>query len=91
MDYLAGIVLIIAPWLFGFNEGGAKTWVPVILGVAAIAYSLLTDYELGVMRVLPMPAHLMLDFGSGAFLALSPWLFGFNDDVWVPHVVLGIF
>jgi hypothetical protein len=31
------------------------------LGFAAITYSLLTDYELGALRVLPMPVHLTLD------------------------------
>jgi hypothetical protein len=43
------------------------------------------------MRVIPMPVHLTLDALSGALLAVSPWLFGFADHVWVPHVVLGLF
>ena len=36
MDYLMGILLIASPWLFGFDRGGAETWVPVILGIGAI-------------------------------------------------------
>lgn len=90
LDYGIGLLLIVSPWLFGFNEGGPETWIPIILGVAAIAYSLITDYELGIARVIPMPVHLMLDLGSGILLAASPWLFGFADDVWVPHLVLGL-
>ncbi len=27
---------------------------------------------------------------GGALLALSPWLFGFADDVWLPHLIFGI-
>jgi hypothetical protein len=27
---------------------------------------------------------------SGLLLAASPWVFGFADAVWIPHVVLGI-
>ena len=27
---------------------------------------------------------------AGAFLAISPWLFGFADFVWVPHLVFGL-
>jgi hypothetical protein len=42
------------------------------------------------MRRIPMSTHLILDMLSGTVLAASPWLFGFADEVWVPHVVLGI-
>src|SRR4051812_47089567 len=77
LDYVVGALLIAAPWLFHFNEGGAETWVPVVLGAGAILYSLCTDYELGLLRLIPMATHLMLDLGSGVLLALSPWLFGF--------------
>lgn len=90
LDYLIGALLIVAPWLFGFAAGGAETWVPVILGVAVIVYSLLTDYELGVWRVIPMSTHLWLDALGGVFLAVSPWLFGFDDYVWAPHLIVGL-
>ena len=90
MDYLVGVLLIAAPWLFDFDRGGAETWVPVLLGASAIVYSLFTDYELGVVRRLPMPTHLMLDLGSGILLAASPWLFGFSEYVWQPHLVVGL-
>lgn len=89
MDYLMGVVLIAAPWLFGFAQGGAETWVPVVLGIGAIVYSLLTDYELGAVPVISMKAHLGLDIAAGAVLLVSPWVFGFYELIWVPHVVLG--
>ncbi|HEV2107110.1 MAG TPA: SPW repeat protein [Thermomicrobiales bacterium] len=90
LDYLLGALLILAPWLFDFSDAGAGTWLPVILGAGVIAYSLLTDYELGVLRQIPMSVHLMLDLGGGVLLAVSPWLFGFADEVSVPHVVFGL-
>lgn len=91
LDYLVGILLIVAPWLLGFARGGAETWGPVILGAGAIVYSLLTNYELGVFRTISMRTHLTLDFISGVFLAASPWIFGFNDYVYLPHLILGLF
>jgi hypothetical protein len=90
MDYLIGVLLIAAPWLFDFDRGGAETWVPVILGAGVILYSLCTDYELGAMRRISMPTHLMLDLGGGVLLALSPWLFGFSEYVWQPHLIVGL-
>ncbi len=90
LDYGVGALLIAAPWLFGFDRGGAETWVPVLLGAGAIFYSLFTDYELGVVSGISMRTHLVLDFLNGLILALSPWIFGFADYVFLPHLVLGI-
>ncbi len=57
-------------------------WIPTILGARAIVHSLLTDYELGVVRRIPMPIHLLLDVLSGlVLLAVSAWIFGFANEV----------
>ena len=90
MDYLVGIVLIAAPWLLDFNRGGAETWVPVILGVSVILYSLFTNYELSISKAIPMRTHLTLDIISGALLAASPWIFGFSEYVYLPHLIFGL-
>lgn len=70
-------------------------YVPIILGIALIVYSLVTKYELGIpgIKFLPMPYHLVIDFIAAAFLAASPWIFGFASkplNVWLPHLVVGI-
>lgn len=85
-----GVLLIAAPWIFDFARGGAETWVPVALGVSAILYSLFTDYEYSVSRMIPMRTHLTLDLISGLFLAASPWIFNFDEFVYLPHLILGI-
>jgi hypothetical protein len=91
IDYLTSALLIAAPWLLGFDRGGAETWVPVALGAAGILYSVFTDYELGLVRRIGMPIHLVLDAVLGVLLASSPWLLDFADRVAWPHVVLGLF
>ena len=90
LDYVVGALLIVVPYILGFADGTAAQWVPQLLGLVAIGGAMLTDYELGVMRVIPMPVHLMIDIGSGALLALSPWLFGFSDRVFWPHLLVGL-
>jgi hypothetical protein len=93
LDYVVGAVLIAAPWIFQFSESGAATAISVVLGIGLIAYSLLTNYELGVWKVAPMAVHNLIDVVAGALLALSPWLLGFADDganYWVPFVVIGV-
>ncbi len=90
LDYVVGALLLVVPYILGFADGTAAQWVPQILGLVAIGGALMTDYELGVVRVIPMPVHLMIDIASGALLALSPWLFGFSDRVFWPHLIVGM-
>ena len=94
LDYIVGAALIAAPWIFQFSEHTAATVVPIVLGIGLILYSLFTDYELGVVwKVAPMAVHNLIDVVAGAFLAASPWVFGFADEganVWVPHLVVGL-
>ena len=66
------MLLIAAPWMFKFADGGVKTWIFIALGIAAIAYSLFTDYEMGVIQKIPFKIHLTLDLISGILLAISP-------------------
>lgn len=91
VDYLVGIILIAAPWLLDFNRGGAETWVPVFVGAMALLQTIITDFEVGLVRKLPMKTHLSMDLFMGLFLALSPWLFGFADFIAWPHVLFGVF
>lgn len=90
LDYVVGALLIVVPYLLGFADGTAAQWVPQLLGLVAIGGAMMTDYELGVMRVIPMPVHLGIDIASGVLLAASPWLFGFADRVFWPHLVVGV-
>lgn len=90
IDYIVAVLLIVAPYLFGFANGGAAQWVPMLLGASIIVYSLLTRYELSVAKLIPMPVHLGIDALGGILLIASPWLFGFADLIWWPHVLVGI-
>jgi hypothetical protein len=93
LDYIVGAALIAAPWILQFSEHTAATVIPVVLGVGLIAYSLFTDYELGVWKVAPMAVHNLIDIVAGTLLAASPWLFGYADEsanVWVLQVVVGL-
>ena len=91
IDYLWGAALLASPWLFGFADVTAAKWVAIVFGIGAILYSVFTAYELGVLRILPMSLHLILDGVAGALLAISPFLLGFSDQVYLPHLLFGLF
>jgi len=91
LDYVVGILLIASPWLLGFADDSAATVIPVLLGVSTLLYSLLTNYEYAMARVIPYKIHLTIDFAAGFLLLASSWLFGFSDRIYLPHVILGAF
>lgn len=94
LDYVVAIALIFAPMIFGFSQvGGPAVVIPIVLGIGLFLYSLFTKYEWGLIKVIGMPYHLVIDVVASVFLALSPWLFGFANqawNVWIPHVVVGL-
>ncbi|AWH86563.1 hypothetical protein HYN59_16255 [Flavobacterium album] len=91
LDYGTGVLLIAMPWILRLALDTPAALSFLIAGVAALFYSLHTRYELGLIRAIPMHVHLALDAISGVILALSPWLFGFSDTLYLPHAILGVF
>jgi SPW repeat len=90
LDYASGLLLIVAPYLFGFADGTSAQYLPQVLGAGILLMSLITDYELSLTKLIPMPVHLGVDAAGGLLLAASPWLFGFADRVYWPHLILGL-
>lgn len=71
-DYIVGLLVIGLPYFF--NLEGARVWFFTVSGTAAIFYSLLTDYELGAIRVLRIRFHLLLDVVFGLIMLAAPLL-----------------
>ena len=90
LDYLSAVLLIAAPWLFGFEDVTTAKWVAVIAGVLILLMSIFTKYELGMIRSIPMATHLSIDVVTGVVLAASPWIFGFAESVFWPHLLIGL-
>jgi hypothetical protein len=90
IDYVVAALLIAAPFILGVADGGAPQWVPMLLGVSIIVYSLLTRYELSIGKLIPMPIHLGFDAFGGILLIGSPWAFEFAEVGSWPYVVAGV-
>ena len=90
LDYGSGLLLLLAPYIFDFADDTAAQYVPQAIGAGILLMSLVTDYELSLAKLVPMPVHLGVDVAGGVLLAASPWLFGFADRVYWPHLILGL-
>lgn len=79
LEYAAGVLLVVAPFVLAFADGTA-TAVSIVLGVLVLALAATTDWPLALMRSVPVPTHLVLDFVLAAVLVASPFIFGFSTD-----------
>jgi hypothetical protein len=79
LDYLMSAKLAILPSMLGFSPRMTRALQTVAAG--KLVYSMLTDNELGVARVIPMKAHLAMDAIGGIALAALPFMLDEDDDV----------
>jgi len=94
VDYSAGAFLLTAfPKLAGI-EGTRSARQVRISAAAHAAYSTLTKYPLGIVKVIPFQAHLALDAVGAIALAATPFATGQwkkGTQQWLPHVGLALF
>lgn len=76
LDYLAAGALIVLPILLGLT--GVALWLSVAGGVGLIAYSLLTDYRYGVIKLFSFDLHLVLDLAAAVAFIAAPFVLGFD-------------
>jgi hypothetical protein len=80
LDYLTGLLLLISPWLFGFNAlSTAATYTMIAVGVVVLGLSLITNYPLGLVKAVPFPVHGVIETIGALGLLISPWVVGFSD------------
>ena len=89
-DYIIGIILLAAPWLFVFHDPYAKG-ISLTFGAILILYSLLTDEGPALLRVIPFPIHRTLDFLLGVGLLFSFVQFDLRGRAAVVFAALGLF
>lgn len=90
-DYGVGTTLMTAfPRLAGIQGTRAARQIRTA-GAVHAGYSTITDYPLGVVKVLPYKAHLALDALGALALAATPFVTGQwrrRRSQWLPHVAL---
>jgi hypothetical protein len=91
VDYTAGATLTtVFPLLAGI-EGTRSARQIRTAGAIHAGYSTITDYPVGIVKLLPYQAHLALDALGALALAATPFVTGQYKQgrrQWVPHVAL---
>jgi hypothetical protein len=79
IEYAAGVVLIVAPFVLSFDSDAAVA-VSIILGVAVLVVAASTEGPTSLSNALQIQLHVLLDYALAAFLIACPFLFGYSDE-----------
>lgn len=79
VEYVAGIIFVAAPFLFGF-ESDAATAASIVIGIGILVVAASSEGPTGLAKVIPVAIHVVLDFAVVVVLIAAPFLFGFSDE-----------
>ncbi|NEQ20252.1 MAG: hypothetical protein F6K28_13600 [Microcoleus sp. SIO2G3] len=79
LDYVVVIAFLVAPTLFGLS--GIPAVISYALSIIHLAVTLLTDFPLGIVKVIPIKLHSTIEFLVSLTLMALPWLLGFASVV----------
>lgn len=79
IEYAAGVLFIIAPFLFGFESGAAQAF-SIVVGVVLITFTATSDLPTSLINQIPKPIHVAVDYAMAVLLIASPFIFGFSDE-----------
>ena len=94
LDYLTGATLVAAPSVLGLDGGSPTARLLRVAGAGHAVYSTLTNYGLGLVRLVPMRAHLIADAVGALGLVAAPWLLGTaggDRREWLPPLAFGLY
>jgi hypothetical protein len=87
-DYVVGAIVLGLPFYYRWDAVPRDTF--VVLGAFLTAYSLLTDYEAGLVRFLRIRFHLLLDAVFGLAMLFLPTLLDLESAQRTPVYLIGI-
>jgi hypothetical protein len=79
IEPIVAIVLIAAPWIFGFNDVGSSTAVSIVVGALMLISGMSTRWRLSLVKLIPLRTHFRMDLVLGVVLIVAPFVFGDSD------------
>ncbi len=91
LDYPVAVLLIVMPFVLDLGAVNMLAfWLSVVTGIAAFALTVLTDHQLGMLRVLPYSFHLAVDGLVGIAFVAAPIALGFAGLEFWYYMALGL-
>jgi hypothetical protein len=88
LDYVVVLVFLAAPVLFGMT--GVPALLSYALAAVHLTLTLLTDFPMGALRVIPLPIHGWIELAVGPSLIAAPWLLAFSATARIFYAAAGV-
>jgi hypothetical protein len=92
MDYVDGLTAMSGYLMPENDRDDAACWASIALGASVIGTSLITDYRLSAIKLLPIRAHETADYLWGASAIALPFVLGYwksSPRVAITHIAVG--
>jgi hypothetical protein len=87
LDYVTVVAFLSIPSLFALS--GTPAYLSYILASVHLLMTLLTDFQFGILKIIPMRLHKLVEAIVGPALIALPWILGFSGDVTARYVFIG--
>lgn len=79
IEYLAGALFVAAPFLFGFDADAAVA-ASIVTGVLLLIVAASSALPTGLIKSIPLSAHVVLDYVLAVAMIAAPFVLGFSDE-----------
>jgi hypothetical protein len=79
LDYVTVAAFALIPTVFGLV--GVPAYLSYILAGVHFLMTILTKFQFGIVKVLPLKFHKWVEMAVGPILLVISWVLGFSDDV----------
>ena len=79
LEYAAGALCIVAPFILTFHAGSAKA-AAIVIGILVLVVAATSTGPTSLVNQLPIAAHVMIDFVLAGLLVAIPFIFGFSAE-----------
>lgn len=79
IEYAAGVLFIVAPFVFGFDASSA-TAASVVVGLVLLAFTATSRLPTGLVRSISPGVHATVDVVAAVLLVALPFVLGFTEE-----------
>jgi len=79
IEYVAGALFIVAPFLLDFDASSA-TAASIVVGIVLLAFTATSRLPTGLVRSIPQGVHATVDLVVAVSLVALPFVLGFSDE-----------
>jgi hypothetical protein len=80
IEYALGLLLIAAPFLFGYDDLSTPLGISIALGVVLLIVAAISEGPTGLVKQMPVTVHVTVDFLLSIVFIAAPFVLGFGDE-----------